>query len=446
MSDAALERRLAQVERERADLKSSVARIIKEVTHDMRTNLYALCVIALGLAGFLPRLACGDADHKVDGETSEVEIYERGKLLFEEGQFGKAIEVFSLVVDSPEYGCLAIANRARSHLQLGQLVVARSEIEKAAARADAEIREKPISAHLFEQRAWASIVSAELAEATSRRDSKGDCVKKRREHLESAASDLLRALTIQPDRLKSLRLQAFVSEELERWDMALSSYNTALKLASTDYTLNLDRARVYLELGGSAEVVADCDTVLRDQAARETAEVAKYAFALRGAALTMAGRWEDAFADYDEAIKLCPGDGKLFLGKAETYYRKGESHKALLEIENAIAHEQTIVEDYETFELFWYCITPKNARDAIPVLDRLCSSYPNRGECFLMRSWAYMAIDLSHARDDFRSASELPLSSAGRVFAGYAQLVLRGRRVPLGVRPTPAFEDIWREQ
>ena len=303
------------------------ALMMQQARYGIHINQAALCLRQVDLA-------------KGPGQDA----FRRERLVAAEAYLAKASEVQSDHFASHRYLSLVYQRQKRLDEALEQADLA---IEKAASERPA------VRAQLFGQRAR---------------------LKRERNELDGALDDLAKANKLFPsveDYIEQGRI-LFVQKNFEE---ALTAYNNALRLRSTEadvYRLKADALRT---LDREAEAVQALDKY-KANGGKMSAEILRARGVMRGklklyqlalADLTQAlelqpepatytarawvllatGAGQFAWDDFEEAIQLAPKAGEAYTGRALLHARQGRPKQAIADVETALYHGP------KTHRLFW---------------------------------------------------------------------------------------------
>lgn len=365
-----------------------------------------------------------------EASTSADVAYEEGKDLFQSQSHRKAITAFTRAIESPQKRTLAYANRARSHLRLGEFDKATADVSQAIRLADAAVRERPLAAGPFEERAWVYIVRSEMLSAASKKSTKEDLQRDSGRELEKAASDLARAMAIEPKRAKTMELRAYVLFELERWGPLISLCDAALEHDDRETDYYRYRAHARFRTGDIAGAIKDCNAVLVVNP--DSSGVLR----LRGTVRRFSRQYAEAIQDFDSAIRLDSRDAMAYQGRAMVYLDQGDIESALADVGTAVGIDPASVVTAATANNVCRSLSSQDqstAREMLPFLERICSLAPQQGDCFLMRAWGYQkAGNSAKASRDYERARQLGVSPATRHAAEWLMALLEGESEPRG--------------
>ena len=202
---------------------------------------------------------------------------------------------------------------AYSHIRQGDYVAARDVLLKALSQRD-KIRDVAVLNWLLEllSRTWT---------ATDQYRDKAEFFS---QYLSRYPADV-RAYTLRAGAL-------WDSGELDR---AVEDYSTALTLNPGEILARLGRGQVYADRGDYRLAIDDLDFVQDNLHRHATAHPAwkaqMQAFSLNGRALAHGGLgdFEQAMADFDRSISLCPNNAWVYFNRAKVYEKRSFLEKAV---------------------------------------------------------------------------------------------------------------------
>lgn len=149
-----------------------------------------------------------------------------------------------------------------------------------------------------------------------------------------ALKDFDKAIDIDPRQSSaSYHLRGLVKYNLNLYEQAIADYNKAIKIAYSDETYFVDRAKAYLKLGRHKKALKDCNSALK------ISGTYAYALSVRGLIKVAQGNKQAASADLLAAIQNAKNDPKEYIYRnyLGDYYRdKNDATRAIEEYTAAI--------------------------------------------------------------------------------------------------------------
>jgi tetratricopeptide (TPR) repeat protein len=146
--------------------------------------------------------------------------------------------------------------------------------------------------------------------------------------------------------------------------------------------------------GSYEDAIADFNEAIRQRP--DYAE----AFMFRGAAYSRLETWDQAIASFNQAIILDPTFARAYLLRATAYYELGNTQQALADIQEAVIHDPTLVEAY-LYQGFADA-QRGNTEAAIINLTEAIRLNPDDLNAYILRGFAYdRAGDFQAAINDF---------------------------------------------
>jgi tetratricopeptide (TPR) repeat protein len=150
-----------------------------------------------------------------------------------------------------------------------------------------------------------------------------------------AIADATEAIRIDPRHAPAYRNRGRDHSAAGAWSKAVVDFTEAIRLAPEDARAYCDRATVLNRLGRHAEAIADATQAIRvdprlalGHNARGYGHLGRgrqrvFTFWRRGNAAARRSDFEQAVADFSEAIRLAPASWDCFVGRAEAHRALG---------------------------------------------------------------------------------------------------------------------------
>jgi MtfA peptidase len=152
------------------------------------------------------------------------------------------------------------------------------------------------------------------------------------EYVRHALAECTAAIRLRPDFVDAYRHRAELYCEQEAYDLALADYGTVIRLTSDD-----DRAEAHCERGVVYRWKGDHDQALADfDAALQLCPDYARAYCERGITHAAHGEREKALADLDRALRLDPRDDAAYLERGVLHAETGAFEKAVKDFTKAI--------------------------------------------------------------------------------------------------------------
>jgi tetratricopeptide (TPR) repeat protein len=197
---------------------------------------------------------------------------ERGEALFNAGEYAKAVEEFSKVVELQPQDTWSLGMRGECYRMLSRYEEAIADFSR--------------SLELTPDSAW------DLAH-------RGECYRVKEDY-PKAIADLSRAIELNPEDAWALGSRADAYRLTDQYDQAIEDFSKAIRL-DPSYTWAIARR------GEAYRMVNKYDQALADlNQAIEQAPQDSYAYASRGQVYQETGDYPKALADFDKALELDP--------------------------------------------------------------------------------------------------------------------------------------------
>lgn len=184
-----------------------------------------------------------------------------------------------------------------------------------------------------------------------------------------------------PDAAERQRIQ---KEYLER---SLAEYSAAIRRFPDAPQYYRARANVYRRLGDFEHALADFSSAIDRSAEDARAEM----ICDRGRFYTANGRHSEAVADFDDAIRLCPGYGRAFCERGIAHAGAGRTEQALRDLSRAISLDRKDDKAYHRRGRI-YCDRGEYAR-ALRDLTRAIRIDPRGATYYCTRARARLGMD-----------------------------------------------------
>lgn len=148
--------------------------------------------------------------------------------------------------------------------------------------------------------------------------------------LDYAAEEYGRVLELDPDNLTALYFRAYVYNQERRFDLARNDYEAILSRVPRHFEAQLGLAMVKRQMGRTAEVVDDLNQLVQMFPDSAVAYAARAGFEREQQKLEL------ALYDWDEAIRLAPGNAEFVVSKVDVLLMLKRKKEARREIESAI--------------------------------------------------------------------------------------------------------------
>lgn len=264
---------------------------------------------------FLDSFLAKPTEKAMSPET--IETMRQGAIALQGGDFDKAIQLYSAVIERKRDHAEAFYKRANALNGLGRWEAALQDYDQA-------IAFNPNYSNAFCNR-------GAVLERLARRD--------------EALASYERAIALNPDDPLACYNRGSVLKELKRFDDALASYDRAIRLKSDYAEAYINRGSVLREMGRWEAAVASYSKAIELFPPGFLLNLAYHGSGLALAELT---QYDEAVARYTEAIKFDPVD---YLA----YANRGLAHRELRQLEAALTNfEQAIAlrDDYAAAYLY----------------------------------------------------------------------------------------------
>jgi len=196
-----------------------------------------------------------------------------------------------------------------------------------------------------------------------------------------------------------------------RLAQAIADFNKAIELKPNHAPAYHNRGNAYYGMGNRAQALADYSKVIQiTRGVTGSRYVASYA--ARAAACIELGDYDQAIADFTEAIKMAPHVAKYFLGRGTAYAKRGEHLLAIADYDEAVRLKADYSGAY---------VNRGESYSRLGRYDRAVADFsmaiklnPDFGAAYYQRARAYKALgrrDL--AAQDLAKAAELSARRAG---------------------------------
>ena len=210
----------------------------------------------------------------------------------------------------------------------------------------------------------------------------------------SAAADFEKALQEGEEEVYAYRGLGIAHMGQASYEAAVSDFRQALaasghRVDDLTYDINYYLAAACYKAGDYEESVRIYDAIL----GMRPKEADTYY--LRGNALLMLGRIEDAGRDYDKALSLTASPVDLSVDIYVSFQNAGLAEEGYSYLENALSTGKTSVTDYEAGRLYYYM---EDYQTAVEYLERLRENNTADADALLMLGRTYEALgDLNYA-------------------------------------------------
>ncbi len=318
----------------------------------------------------------------------------------------EAIRLLTAALGCPQKRCSAYVNRATIQMCNDQLDEAAADIAAALAIANDELETLGPSAWGYEQRARVYEVADQL-EMWRTNSFTGYA---------RTASDLERALELEPRRRSALERQCDILFARRDWGGLILTCNKLLALDPTDYRSYWARCDACHESGRFTQAIEDCDTLLKVfPEATRLEEIRADCYAKAGC--SHASSWKEGLERCNAAIEQDPTQSAPYGARARIYFQMGQARKALLDIERSLQRDpqhhagdlpltnylcdasltyMRSLDDVRRRELEGDCLCIVE-EGVMPILDRICQIAPEKAECLLMRAWVHAVLGCPEA-------------------------------------------------
>ncbi|HAS41629.1 MAG TPA: hypothetical protein DCS93_14200 [Microscillaceae bacterium] len=150
----------------------------------------------------------------------------------------------------------------------------------------------------------------------------------------NALDDFDKAIALDPRQSSaSYHLRGLVKYNLKLYKQAVSDFDEAIKIAYSDETYFVDRAKAYLQLKRFKKALRDCNRALK------ISNTYAYALSIRGLVKAAQGKHQDASGDLKAAIQNAKNDPKEYIYRnhlADFYKDSRQTERAIEEYSAAI--------------------------------------------------------------------------------------------------------------
>ena len=150
------------------------------------------------------------------------------------------------------------------------------------------------------------------------------------EQWDYAADEYSRVLEIDPQNLAALYYRAYVNSHIRRYDMARNDYETFLTIVPRHFEAQLGLAMVKRSMGRQLDTMDELNRLV--QMFPDSA----LAYAARAGYETELKQYDVALFDWDEAIRLQPGNTDFLLSRIDVLLMAKRREEAWQSIEKAM--------------------------------------------------------------------------------------------------------------
>ena len=237
-----------------------------------------------------------------------------------------------------------------------------------------------------------------------------------------ALADYDTAIRLKTDYAEAYYYRGHANSALKKYEAALADYSKAIELGLDDPAAYSNRGFIHFKLGQCRKAITDYNEAIRlksDETGGPHIQGNSISFSLedtkfdeaevytnRGVAKSQLGEYEEALADYDEAIRLKPNYAETYYNRGLTNTLLGKHQDSLTDYNEAIRLKPDYVEAYINRG-------PTNLilgeyAEALVDLNEVIRLQPNFVLAYVNRAEAKVNLNrIDEARSDFQTALEL---------------------------------------
>ncbi len=346
-----------------------------------------------------------DGDH-VDGTQRDSyrggELNE-GRMAFENGNYGRAAELFSLVIQQAPESFEGYARRAQANARLNRLDAAMADYARA-------IELAPTRGYLVIDFArylmGADRVPDGVALYNSYLERYPTDVQVLRERagarlklglVDLALEDYGKAIELAPGNTQLRLMRAFVYHDNGRFQDAIADYTAAIRAGASGADVRYRRGIAYYALGRPNEAIADLDAAIAANPALAAAHTA------RGTLHQLKGDGAAAIEDFSRVIDLKPESADAYLDRGKEYQRQLKAAEAINDYSSVLRFDPGNLEALKGRAMLYQ--QQSNYANALDDLSQIINRDYVDGDAYARRGWLYYAWkDYKRAMDDFDKA------------------------------------------
>jgi len=186
---------------------------------------------------------------------------------------------------------------------------------------------------------------------------------------------------------------------LSNYEKAISDFDSAEKILAADAEASFYRGASNSAIKRYAQAEADFDNVVRLAPSAE-------AYYQRGKIRTSLKKYKLAIADYDKAAKLRPGNARIYVERALTYFASGKYAQTVADSDRALEVDWRSSSAYVARGMAHAALG--SAQTSVEDFGRAIALDPNRSEAYYARAYSYNALgDVDRAIGDLKAAAKL---------------------------------------
>lgn len=326
-----------------------------------------------------------------------------GRLAFDSGNYGRAAELFSAVIEQAPDSFEGYARRAQANAKLGRIDAATADYAKAVALA-------PTRGYLVADFARFLMTANRLQDALvlydgymERYPTDLQVLKERAGArlkaglLDLALEDYGKAIELAPGNTQVRLLRAFLYHDNGRFQDAVADYTAAIQYGSISADVRYRRGIAYYALGRTDEAIADLDAAIAASPSLAAAYTA------RGALYQLKGDGAAAIRDFSEAVDLRPENAEVYLDRGKEYQRQANAAAAINDYSSVLRFDPGNLEALKSRAMLYQ--QQGNYANALDDLTQIINRDYVDGDAYARRGWLYYAWkDYKRAMDDFDKA------------------------------------------
>lgn len=326
-----------------------------------------------------------------------------GRMAFDNGNYGRAAELFSIVIQQAPESFEGYARRAQANARLNRLDAAMADYARA-------IELAPTRGYLVIDFArylmGADRVQDGVALYNSYLERYPTDVQVLRERagarlklglVDLALEDYGKAIELAPGNTQLRLMRAFVYHDNGRFQDAIADYTAAIRAGASGADVRYRRGIAYYALGRPNEAIADLDAAIAANPALAAAYTA------RGTLHQLKGDGAAAIEDFSRVIDLKPESADAYLDRGKEYQRQLKAAEAINDYSSVLRFDPGNLEALKGRAMLYQ--QQGNYANALDDLSQIINRDYVDGDAYARRGWLYYAWkDYKRAMDDFDKA------------------------------------------
>ncbi|MEN3974186.1 tetratricopeptide repeat protein [Emcibacter sp. SYSU 3D8] len=336
-------------------------------------------------------------DNYRGGELNE------GRMAFDGGNYARAAELFSVVIQQAPDSFEGYARRAQANARLNRVEAAIADYAKA-------IDLAPSRGYLIADFARYLIgvnrVQDALALYNNYLDRYPNDVQVLRERararlraglVDLALQDYGRAIELAPGNTQLLLLRAFLFHDNGRFEEAIADYTAAIRAGASGADVHYRRGIAYYALNRASEAIADLDAAIRANPSLVAAYTA------RGTLYQLQGSGAAAIADFSKVIELKPESANAYLDRAREHQRQLNLDAAINDYSSVLRFDPGNLEALKGRAMLYQ--QRGNYANALDDLTQIINRDYVDADAYARRGWLFYAWkEYGRAMEDFDKA------------------------------------------